>query len=370
VGGDARCDNHTMDQTNRAPHKPESLLGLPASDWRARLDEEADAAYRGDQLANWVFKHGVFRFDDMANLPLSARQDLADRFTVTPPEVAARFASVDGTLRFLLELSGGHKVEAVYMPYADRVTLCISSQVGCRFACGFCQTGVMGLQRSLTAGEIVGQVLRLRATESHLDRPVNIVFMGQGEPLDNVDAVVQSVRALQDPAGPALGWRRITVSTVGVVNALRSLADLEDARPRIAVSLNATTDEVRSELMPINRKWPIGELLEALRGMPWRKREKVTLEYVLLAGVNDTLDDARRLGRLLQGIPAKVNLIPWNALPSLPYQRPGPEHIERFRAAALDGGVDVLVRYSRGADIAAACGQLHAAQPEQPAGTG
>jgi len=339
-----------------------ALLDTPASDWRAVLGARADAPFRGDQVANWVFGHGVFRFADMDNLPLPLREELARRFEIEPPRVAAHFTSVDGTVRFLLELHDGQKVEAVYMPYADRVTLCISSQVGCRFACGFCQTGVMGLRRSLSPGEIVGQVLRLRAEEKHLERPVNVVFMGQGEPLDNADGVVAAVRALQDPRGPALVWRRITVSTVGVVSGLQRLAELGASRPRVAVSLNATTDEVRSEIMPINRKWPIGELLAALRAMPWRPREKVTFEYVLLAGVNDTLDDARRLGELLRGLPAKVNLIPWNPLPTLPYRRPGPEHIEEFRLAALAGGIDVLVRYSRGADIAAACGQLHAAE--------
>jgi len=325
------------------------------------LEGTTDAAYRGDQVANWVFRHGVFRFADMANLPENAREELAARFSVSPPRVAERFESVDGTRRFLLELDDGTRVEAVYMPYKERVTLCVSSQVGCRLACSFCQTGVMGLQRSLTAGEIVGQVLRLRAAEEHLGRPVNVVFMGQGEPLDNVDAVVDAVRALQDPQGPGLAWRRITVSTVGVVSALESLSRMGAARPRIAVSLNATTDDVRTAIMPINRKWPIGDLLAALRRVSWRPRERVTFEYVLLAGVNDTVEDARRLGKLLHGLPAKVNLIPWNALPALPFRRPSPEHIEKFRVAALSGGIDVLVRYSRGADIAAACGQLHTA---------
>jgi 23S rRNA (adenine2503-C2)-methyltransferase len=251
------------------------------------------------------------------------------------------------------------------MPYADRVTLCVSSQVGCRFACGFCQTGVGGLRRSLAPGEIVGQVLRLRAEQERLDRPVNVVFMGQGEPLDNAAAVVAAVAALQDPKGPRLGWRRITVSTVGVVTALQRLSEMGEARPRIAVSLNATTDEVRSTIMPINRKWPIAELLAALRRIRWRPGERVTFEYVLLAGVNDSLEDARRLGKLLHGIPAKVNLIPWNPLATLPFGRPSPEHTERFRRTALERGIDVLVRYSRGADIAAACGQLHTAGRER-----
>jgi len=340
-----------------------SLLDRPAGEWRLALEPEVDSAYRGDQIANWVFKHGVFDFAEMSNLPPSVRGRLAARFSVSPPHPVARFDSVDGTVRFLLELGDGQKVEAVRMPYPDRVTLCISSQVGCRFACGFCQTGVMGLHRSLAAGEIVGQVLRIRADQGDLDRPVNVVFMGQGEPLDNVDSVVTAIGALQDPLGPALGWRKITVSTVGVVSALPKLAAMGAARPRLAVSLNATTNPIRSELMPINKKWPIEELLGELREIRWRTRERVTFEYVLLAGVNDDLEDARRLGKLLAGLPAKVNLIPWNSLPTLPFQRPGPEKIESFRKAARATGLDVLVRYSRGADVAAACGQLHSDSP-------
>ncbi len=359
-----------MDEANTEDREScRSLLDLPAGRWRGVLEGETDAAYRGDQVANWVFKHGVFEFGEMANLPPHVRRDLASRYSVLPPQVASCFESVDGTRRFLLELQDGQKVESVYMPYSDRVTLCISVQVGCRFGCTFCQTGVMGLQRSLTAGEIVGQVLRLRAEQERLDRPVNVVFMGQGEPLDNVDAVVAAVEALQDPLGPGIGWRRITVSTVGVVSAIHRLGEMGSSRPRIAVSLNASNDEVRSELMPINRKWPIEALLGALRDIRWRPRERVTFEYVMLAGVNDSIDDARRLGDLLRGLPAKVNLIPWNALPTMPYRRPSPEHVESFRIAARDTGLDVLVRYSRGADIAAACGQLHTSEVSDGSGT-
>ena len=336
-----------------------SLLELAASEWRTAVSAEANEAYRGDQIARWVFRHGVFDFAAMTNVPAGLRASLAGQFSVSPPAVAAVFESVDGTRRYLLELEDGQRVEAVWMPYPDRVTICISSQVGCRFACEFCQTGVMGLVRSLTAGEIVGQVVRLRADQQRLQRPVNVVFMGQGEPLDNVDAVVDAVVALQDPAGPDLGWRRITVSTVGVVGAIDELAKLGPRRPRIAVSLNATDDEVRSAIMPINRKWPIEQLLGALERIRWRPRERVTFEYVLLAGINDRVEDAVRLGHLLRGLPAKVNLIPWNSLPSMSFQRPSPERVELFRETARGSGLDVLVRYSRGADIAAACGQLH-----------
>ena len=346
-----------------------SLLDLPASRWSEVFGHKTGAGYRGDQVANWVFKHGVFSFNDMGNVPEELRRNLAARYTVVPPEVSARFESVDGTQRFLLELQDGQKVESVYMPYSDRVTLCISSQVGCRFACTFCQTGINGLHRSLTTGEIVGQVLRLRADQGWLSRPVNVVFMGQGEPLDNIDAIIPAIKALQDPAGPGLSWRRITVSTVGIVSAIQRLSEMGNSRPRLAVSLNASTDEVRSEIMPINRKWPIEVLISALRDVSWRKGERVTFEYVMLSGINDGADDARRLGNLLRDLPAKVNLIPWNSLPMLPYRRPSAESVERFRVLARETGLDVLVRYSRGADIAAACGQLHTSEVALPPDT-
>jgi 23S rRNA (adenine2503-C2)-methyltransferase len=342
--------------------KPVNLLDLPAGEWRDALGRAGLEPYRGDQLAEWVFRHGVFDFQAMTNLPAAMREGLADQFVVTPPPIAQRFVSADHSRRYLLEVAAGEIVEAVYMPSHGRATLCISSQVGCRFACTFCQTGQMKLQRSLAAGEIVGQVLRLLADAETPPTRTNVVFMGQGEPLDNVDGVIASIVAFQDPDGPAWSWRRITVSTVGLVPAIKQLVALGDRRPRLAISLNATTDEVRSELMPINRKHSIAELLDGVREIPWRRREKVTFEYVLLHGVNDSREDARRLGRLLRGLPAKVNLIPWNPTGTMPYVRPSPEAIEAFRRESLRGGLDVLVRYSRGADIGAACGQLQAAQ--------
>jgi 23S rRNA (adenine2503-C2)-methyltransferase len=340
---------------------PRSLLDHPASGWRELLASSVDAAFRADQVANWVFRKGVYDFAAMLNLPLELRSQLDLDYTVKPPEIDTTFQSADGTQRHLMKLSDGLHVEAVAMPYEDRVTLCVSSQVGCRFACSFCQTGAMGLARSLTPGEILGQVLRLRSASGQPDQPVNIVFMGQGEPLDNARAVSRAIFGLQDDQGPGMSWRRLTLSTVGVVPEILRLAELGERRPRLAISLNATTDEIRSELMPVNRKWPIAELLAAVRTLPWRTRERITFEYVLLAGINDSRDDARRLGALLRGLPAKVNLIPWNELPGMAYERPSAQMIERFRLQVLSEGLDALVRYSRGTDIAAACGQLHAA---------
>ena len=337
-----------------------SLLGLPASGWRRFFRARGWEAYRGDQVARWVFWHDTFVFDAMSDLPISMRKELAVSVSVAPPPLEADFKSIDESRRSLLRLADGGLVETVCMPYPDRLTLCISSQVGCRFACSFCQTGLLGLTRSLSAEEIVGQVVRMRSEATTEHRRINVVFMGQGEPLDNFAAVAKAIAALQDERGPALSWRRITVSTVGVVPGLLQLAEQGQKRPRIAVSLNATTDEARAAIMPINRKYGIAALMAALRQIRWRPRETVTIEYVLLAGINDTLDDACRLGDLLRGLPAKINLIPWNPIPTLEYRRPAPENVERFRRAVVSAGPRALVRYSRGADIGAACGQLAA----------
>lgn len=342
------------------PDTPLRLLDLPASDWRAAVAELGLEGYRGDQIARWVCQRRVFDPEKMTDLPAELRARLTELLRLEPPPVARVFHSVDHSRRYLLQVDDDQLVEAVAMPYSGRVTFCISSQVGCRFGCTFCQTARLGLRRQLEVGEIVGQVLRLAAEAPDDEGRINIVFMGQGEPLDNLAGVRGAVLALQDPKGPAMSWRRITVSTVGLVPAIRSLVDMGRARPRLAVSLNATTDEVRSELMPINRKYPIAELLDTLRSIPWRTREKVTFEYVLLAGINDSPEDAGRLGRLVRDLPAKVNLIPWNPIESMPYRRPSPEVVDEFRRRALLAGVDALVRYSRGSDIGAACGQLQA----------
>lgn len=337
-----------------------NLLDHRPSEWR-RVVAGALAVpeYRGDQLAAWVYGRGIYDAAEMTDLPVPLRSSLPGALSLAPPAIHRDYASVDGSRRFLLRI-GDDVVEAVSMPVDSRVTFCISSQIGCRFACTFCQTGTMGLGRSLTPGEIVGQVLRLRDQTGSGAGRINVVFMGQGEPLDNAEAVMEACEILQEPSGLEMSWRRITVSTVGLVPAIGRLAEMGGRRPRLAVSLNAANDDLRSELMPINRRYPIAALLEALRGLSWRPRERVTFEYVLLAGVNDRRQDARRLAKLLHGLPAKVNLIPWNPIRAMDYQRPAPEVVEAFRRAARERGLDALVRYSRGADIGAACGQLAA----------
>ena len=265
--------------------------------------------------------------------------------------------SIDGTRKFLLQLADDRRIEAVFIPDTPAMTFCISTQVGCAMSCGFCLTGKMGLVRHLTAGEIAGQVRVLAAATALLDQPFNIVMMGMGEPLHNYDNTMKALRMLHAEHGCAVSPRRVTLSTVGIVPALERLAR-EPLMPNLAVSLHATTDEQRTALVPPNRRYPLAAILDACRNFPLKKRSRITFEYVLLAGVNDTPQDARRLLKLLAGIKAKVNLIPLNPAPGIPYARPTDEDVDRFARIVAEGYLTVSVRKSRGRDIRAACGQL------------
>ncbi|HQX83265.1 MAG TPA: 23S rRNA (adenine(2503)-C(2))-methyltransferase RlmN, partial [Vicinamibacterales bacterium] len=293
----------------------------------------------------------------MTNLPQDLRAALAARGAIAEPALVAKQVSSDGTTKFLLQLGDGRQIEAVYIPDTPAQTFCISTQVGCAMACGFCLTGKMGLLRNLTAGEIAGQV-RVLARETGLATSAfNIVLMGMGEPLHNYDATMKALRILTDEQGLAVPPRRITLSTVGVLPGLQRLAE-EPIMPNLAISLHATTDEQRDVLAPINRKYKLQELMDVCRAFPLRRRGRITFEYVLLDQVNDTPDDARRLVRLLEGIQAKVNLLPLNEAAGIPYRRPSDERVNAFAAILADRGVTVSVRKSRGRDIRAACGQL------------
>jgi 23S rRNA (adenine2503-C2)-methyltransferase len=265
--------------------------------------------------------------------------------------------SADGTRKFLLELGDSRRIEAVFIPDTPSMTFCISTQVGCAMACAFCLTGQMGLARHLTAGEIAGQVRVLAAATGLLDRPFNIVLMGMGEPLHNYDSTMKALRILHAEHGLAVSPRRITLSTVGIVPALERLAH-EPLMPNLAVSLHATTDEQRTRLVPPNRKYPLDDILDACRRFPLKRRNRITFEYVLLDGVNDTPEDARRLVRLLSGLKAKVNLIPLNPAAGIPFDRPSDARVDRFAQILADRHLTVSVRKSRGQDIRAACGQL------------
>jgi 23S rRNA (adenine2503-C2)-methyltransferase len=313
--------------------------------------------FRGRQIFQWIHQRGAGNFSAMSNLPQSLRADLAARGEIAEPSVEAKQVSTDGTTKFLLGLADGRRIEAVYIPDTPAQTFCISTQVGCAMACGFCLTGKMGLERHLTAGEIVGQV-RVLARETGLSQAVfNIVLMGMGEPLHNYDATMKALRILTDAEGLAVPPRRVTLSTVGVVPGLKRLAE-ESIMPNLAISLHATTDEQRDVLAPINRKYKLQELMDACREFPLRRRSRITFEYVLLDHVNDTPEDARRLARLLEGVQAKVNLLPLNEAEGIPYKRPSEDRVNAFAAILADRDVTVSVRKSRGRDIRAACGQL------------
>jgi 23S rRNA (adenine2503-C2)-methyltransferase len=321
------------------------------------LEELGAPRFHGRQIFHWIHGRGVTDPTQMTVLSQALRRTLSERSIIASPDVTSKQVSSDGTTKFLLGLADGRQIEAVYIPDTPAQTFCISTQVGCAMACAFCLTGKMGLTRHLTAGEIAGQV-RVLAHETGLARTAfNIVFMGMGEPLHNYDATMKAIRMLADEQGLAVHPRRITLSTVGVLPAMARLAG-EALMPNLAVSLHATTDASRSAIVPINRKYDLEKLIEACRQFPLAKRRRITFEYVLLSEVNDTPEDARRLAKLLMGIKAKVNLLPLNAAPGIPFERPSDDRVNAFAKILADKGVTVSVRRSRGRDIRAACGQL------------
>jgi 23S rRNA (adenine2503-C2)-methyltransferase len=318
------------------------------------------APFRARQIFSWIHRHGATSTAAMTNLGAELRATLDARGTLAPLEVEADVSSEDGTRKLRLRSSDGACIESVLIPEEGKLTQCLSTQVGCGLGCRFCATATMGLLRNLRAGEIVDQVYRARALAPPTleARVSNLVFMGMGEPMNNLDAVLQAVEILCSERGMDFSPRRITVSTAGVVPGIEELGR-RAPQVGLAVSLNATTDEVRSELMPINRRWPLDVLLDALRRYPLPRRRRITFEYVLLRGVNDTLADARQLPRLLDRIPAKVNLIAYNpARQDMRFRPPEEESVERFAEQLRAKGLPTYVRRSRGRDIAAACGQL------------
>jgi 23S rRNA (adenine2503-C2)-methyltransferase len=330
-------------------------LDLP--ELEGALESRGHQRYHARQLYRWIYRRGVTDFDRMTDLSRALREELPGGFTLVTPKVIADERSVDGTRKFLLELADQRRIEAVFIPDTPAMTFCISTQVGCAMACDFCLTGKMGLVRNLTAGEIAGQVRVLAAATNLLDRPFNIVLMGMGEPLHNYDNTMKALRMLHSEHGLAVSPRRVTLSTVGIVPGLERLAR-EPLMPNLAVSLHATTEEQRTLLVPPNRKYPLADILAACRRFPLKQRSRITFEYVLLNGVNDTPEDARRLVKLLSGIKAKVNLIPLNPAPGIPYDRPSDARVDRFAQILADRHITVSVRKSRGRDIRAACGQL------------
>jgi len=333
------------------------LAGLELHELEHELDARGIPRFHAGQLYRWIFKRGVTEFDLMTDLSKTLRARLQDEFVLSTPGLASDERSSDGTRKFVLRLADGKRIESVFIPDTPSMTFCISTQVGCAMACDFCLTGKMGLVRHLTAAEIAGQVRVLAAATNLLDFPFNIVLMGMGEPLHNYDETMKALRMLRSEPGLAISPRRVTLSTVGIVPGLEKLAR-EPLMPNLAISLHATTDEQRTQLVPPNRKYPLASIIDACRRFPLKNRNRITFEYVLLAGVNDTPDDARRLVKLLSGIKAKVNLIPLNPAPGIPYERPSDDRVNRFAQILADRHVTVSVRKSRGRDIRAACGQL------------
>jgi len=353
---------------------PAELLGKDREELRTFCKGLGEPAFRGAQLYHAVYAERKFAFARMTNLPAALRERLVTEARISLPEIQRKFKSQDGSARYLFELPADEErrtrnllgerpaaqrtsVEAVFIPSEGRQTICISTQAGCAVECHFCLTAQLGLIRNLTPGEILAQVLLpLEEHKTELAPQTNVVLMGQGEPLLNFDAVMAAVRILLDPDGVALSPKHVTLSTSGIVPGIERLAN-EPVRPKLAISLNASQDEQRDALMPINRKYPLAVLLEAGRKYPLRPWEWLTFEYVLLGGVNDSPEDARRVVRLLAHLKAKVNLIPWNP-GELPYHEPRAECVEEFRRILAGKGVPVFVRYSRGRDVMAACGQL------------
>jgi 23S rRNA (adenine2503-C2)-methyltransferase len=313
--------------------------------------------FHAGQIFRWIYRRGVTNAEDMTDLPRELRAAVAANFRLTTPALVQRERSTDATEKFVVRLADDRTIESVFIPDTPAMTFCISTQVGCAMACSFCLTGKMGLVRNLTAGEIVGQVRLLVDALAMRDTAFNIVLMGMGEPLHNYDETMKALRILADEHGFNLPPRRVTLSTVGLLPALERLAQ-EEVMPNLAISLHAPTDAQRGALVPINRKYGVAEIIAACKRFPLKKRSRITFEYVLLAGVNDSTDDARRLARLLAGMKAKVNVIPLNAAAGIPYQRPSDGAIDRFARTLAKHGITVSVRKSRGRDIRAACGQL------------
>jgi len=313
--------------------------------------------YRGRQLATWIYRKGVLDLDAMSDLPKDFRARLAERAEIGLPEVERVTPSLDGSRKLVFRLHDGGRISAVLMPDDDRLTLCLSTQVGCGFECAFCLTGTMGLDRNLDAAEIVAQLL-IANSLSPEQRVTHMVFMGMGEPLANYANLVKAIRIFTD-ARLGLGYspRRITVSTVGLVPAMDRLGR-EDLKVNLAISLHGATDEVRGRLMPINRSFDLAALMGAVKRYPLAPRQRVFFEYVLLEGVNDSEEDARRLVKLLRGVRAKVNLIPFNDWQSSTFRRPPLPRILAFQKVVMIGGLTTTVRWSKGEDIGAACGQL------------
>jgi len=335
-----------------------NLMGLLPSELEDLAVSLGASRYRGRQVATWMYRKGVLDVEAMTDLPKDVRARLAESHEIALPDVERVTPSQDGSRKVVFRLADGARVSAVLMPDDGRITLCLSTQVGCGFACAFCLTGTMGLERNLTAAEIVGQLVAANRLLEGDERVTHIVFMGMGEPLANYANLVAALRIFTDAKlGFGYSPRRVTVSTVGLVTGIDRLG-AEDLKVNLAISLHGASDEVRGRIMPINRSWDLDALMAAVRRYPLASRQRVFFEYVMLEDVNDSLEEAHRLARLLRGVRAKVNLIPFNDWEGSGFRRPPLARILAFQAILLDAGITTTVRWSKGEDIGAACGQL------------
>ncbi|MEW6730745.1 MAG: 23S rRNA (adenine(2503)-C(2))-methyltransferase RlmN [Acidobacteriota bacterium] len=339
------------------------LIGATLAELREFVQRIGEQPYRSVQLYRAIYKHRLTTFEEIKDFSKDLRKKIADTAVISYQHIERVFHSQDGTRRYLFQLQDGREIESVWIPEPTRATICISSQVGCPLACQFCLTAQLGLKRNLSAGEIVAQVISVLndvyGPKQPPDRQINIVLMGMGEPLLNYDNVMVAIRLINDEAGLAISTRHITLSTAGIIPRMYELGK-EPIRPKLAISLTGTTDELRDRLMPINQRYPLKDLLEACQAFPLKPRERLTFEYVMLDSVTDSEKDAHRLARLLAGLPAKVNLIPHNPAPELPFQASPGECIIRFQQILADHGLSAFIRRPRGQDIFAACGQLAA----------
>nr|WP_320132567.1 23S rRNA (adenine(2503)-C(2))-methyltransferase RlmN [uncultured Holophaga sp.] len=356
-----------MNWEQAAPEAPEeprpNAAGLGLSALKVLMGRLGEKPFRAAQVFEGLYLHRWTAWDQFTTLSKALRARLAGEVDLVWPEILESRSASDGTTKHAFRLRDGLQVEGVHMPYPDRTTLCLSSQVGCAMGCAFCATGQMGIRRNLSPGEIVGQVVTMLNHHAHPlprpgeNRPVNLVFMGMGEPLHNLPHVMEAFALLTDPAGLAIPPRRITLSTSGLVSGIRRLG-VFDPRPRLAVSLNATTDAHRDRIMPVNRAWNLAALAEALKAFPLAKGERITLEYVLLKGETDSPADAERLAAYAAAFPAKVNLIPFNEHEGAGFRTPDEATLDRFCKVLVAQGIPVMIRRSRGQEIAGACGQL------------
>ena len=343
----------------------ENLFGASQAALETALAELEEPAYRARQLYTWLYRKRARSFDAMTDIAKPLRAALAQRYDLRWPPLAERQLSYDGTTKFLFRLDDGASIEAVYIPEQKRRTICISTQAGCPLACTFCLTGIAGYTRNLQAWEILGQVAVVMEQSPRREVPWNVVVMGMGEPLLNYDATVAALRILMDPAGFAIAAKKLTLSTVGILPALERLMQ-EPVRPNLAISLHAPDPELRRRLMPIEERYPLAQVIAAAQRYPIPRGGRVTYEYVLLAGVNDSPAHARRLVRLLAGARSKVNLIPLNPAPQIPFRAPAPDDVEAFCGILAEAKLTVSVRRPRGQDILAACGQLHLKRESRP----